>query len=71
MELEEKANYITKEDFMNQVGVMWMFIMLTMMAIISDDQVFQIILVSISFLMFVLYMGYSQMLRRRRRQATG
>jgi len=71
MELQEKANYVTKEDFMNQAGVMWMFIMLTMMAIISDDQVFQIILVSISFLMFVLYMGYSQMLRRRRRRATG
>jgi len=71
VELEEKENYVTKEDFMNQVGVMWMFIMLTMMAIISDDQVFQIILVSISFLMFVLYMGYSQMLRRRQRRATG
>ncbi len=71
MELQEKANYVTKEDFMNQAGVMWMFIMLAMMAIISDDQVFQIILVSISFLMFVLYMGYSQMLRRRRRRATG
>ena len=70
VELEEKENYVTKEDFMNQVGVMWMFIMLTMMAIISDDQVFQIILVSISFLMFVLYMGYSRMLRRRQRRAT-
>ncbi len=71
MELEEKANYVTREDFMNQVGVIWMFIMLTMMAIISDDQVFQIILVSISFLMFVLYMGYSRVLRRRQRRATG
>ncbi len=71
MELEEKENYVTKEDFMNQVGVMWMFIMLTMMAIISDDQVFQIILVSVSFLMFVSYMGYSRVLNRRKRRGMG
>ncbi len=71
MEDERKVNYVTKENFMNQVGVIWMFIMLTLMAIISDDQVFQIILVSVSFLMFVLYMGYSRVLNRRKRRATG
>ncbi len=71
MEDEKKVNYVTKEDFMNQVGVIWMFIMLTLMAIISDNQVFQFILVSVSFLMFVLYMGYSQVLHRRKRRAMG
>ena len=43
MEAEEKVNYITKQDFMNQVGVIWMFIMLTLIAILSGNQVFQII----------------------------
>ena len=71
MEDEEKVNYVTKEDFMNQVGVIWMFIMLTLMAIISDHHVFQIILVSVSILMFVLYMGYSRVLNRRKRRAMG
>jgi len=71
MEDEKKVNYVTKEDFMNQVGVIWMFIMLTLMAIISDHHVFQIILVSVSILMFVLYMGYSRVLNRRKRRAMG
>ncbi len=71
MEDEKKVNYVTKQDFMNQVGVIWMFIMLTLMAIISDDQVFRIILVSVSFLLFVLYMGYSRVLNRRKRRAMG
>ena len=71
MEAEEKANYITKQDFMNQVGVIWMFIMLTLIAIISGNQVFQILLVSVSFLMFVLYLGYSRVLTRRKRGAMG
>ncbi len=70
-EKKKKVNYVTKEDFMNQVGVIWMFIMLTLMAIISDDQVFQIILVSVSFLMFVLYMGYARVLSRRKRRTMG
>ncbi len=69
MEAEEKVNYITKQDFMNQVGVIWMFIMLTLMATIRGDQVFQIILVSVSFLMFVLYIGYARVLNRRKRRA--
>ncbi len=68
-EKKKKVNYVTKEDFMNQVGVIWMFVMLTLMAIISDDQVFQIILVSVSFLMFVLYIGYARVLNRRKRRA--
>jgi len=68
---EKKVNYVTKEDFLNQLGVIWMFIMLTLMAMISGDQVFQIILVSVSFVMFVLYMGYSRVLNRRRRRAVG
>ncbi len=71
MEDVKKVNYVTKKDFMNQVGVIWMFIMLTLIAIISDDQVFQIILVSVSFLMFVLYMVYSRVLHRRKRRAMG
>ncbi len=70
-EKKKNVNYVTKEDFMNQVGVIWMFIMLTLMAIISDNQVFQIILVSVSFLMFVSYMGYSRVLNRRKRRAMG
>ena len=71
MENEEKVSDVTKEDFMNQVGVIWMFIMLTLMAIISDDHVFQVILVCVSLLMFVLYMGYSRVLKRRTRRAMG
>ena len=71
MEDEKKVNYVTKQDFMNQVGVIWMFIMLTLIAIISGNQVFQIILVSVSFLMFVLYIGYSRVLTRRKRRAMG
>ena len=71
MEDEKKANYVTKEDFMNQVGVIWMFIMLTLIAIMWDEQVFQMILFSVSFLMFVLYMGYSRVLNRRKRRAIG
>ena len=70
-EEKKKVHYVTKEDFMNQVGVVWMFVMLTLMAIISDNQVFQIILVSVSFLMFVSYMGYSRVLNRRKRRAMG
>jgi len=71
MEDEKKVNYMTKEDFMNQVGVIWMFIMLTLIAILWDRQVFQIILFSVSFLMFVLYMGYSRVLIRRKRRGMG
>ncbi len=71
MKAEEKVNYITKQDFMNQVGVIWMFIMLTLIAIISGNQVFQILLVSVSFLMFVLYLGYSRALTRRKHGAMG
>ena len=71
MEDEQKANYVTKEDFMSQVGVIWMFIMLTLMAIIWDDRVFQSILVSISLLMFVGYMVNARVLNRRKRRARG
>ena len=71
MEDEKKVNYVTKEDFMFQVGVVWMYIMLTLIAIIWDDQVFQMGLFSVSFLMFVLYIGYSRVLNRRKRQAMG
>jgi len=71
IEDEKKVNYITKEDFMNQVGVIWMFIMLTLIAILWDHQVFQMILFSVSFLMFVLYMGYSRVLNRRQRRGMG
>ena len=71
MEDEKKVHYVTKEDFMSQVGVVWMFIMLTLIAILWDDQVFQMGLFSVSFLMFVLYMGYSRVLHRRKRRAMG
>lgn len=71
MEDEKKVNCVTKEDFMNQAGVIWMFIMLTMIAMMWDDQVFQMILFSVSFLMFVVYMGYSLVLNRRKRRAMG
>ena len=71
MEDEKKVNYVTKEDFMSQVGVIWASIMLTLIAIMWDDQVFQMILFSVSFLMFVVYMGYSRVLNRRKRRAMG
>ncbi len=71
MEAEKKVNYVTKEDFMFQVGIIWMYIMLTLIAIIWDDQVFQFILFAVSFLMFVMYIGYSRVLHRRTRRAMG
>ncbi len=71
MEDEKKVNYVTKEDFMNQVSVIWSFIMLTLIAIISDDQIFYFILLSVSSLMFVGYMVYARVLNRRKRRAMG
>lgn len=71
MEDEKKVNYATKEDFMNQVSFIWMYIMLTLIAIIWDDQVFHFILFSVSFLLFVGYMVYSRVLNRRKRRAMG
>ncbi len=71
MEDEEKINYVTKVDFMSQVGVIWMYIMLTLIAILWDDLVFQMGLFSVSFLMFVMYIGYSRVLQRRKRRAMG
>ena len=71
MEDEKKVNYVTKVDFMYQVGVIWMYIMLTLIAILWDDQVFQMGLFSVSFLMFVLYIGYSRVLHRLTRRAMG
>ena len=71
MEDEKKVNYVTKEDFMFQVGIIWMYIMLTLIAIFWDDQVFQMGLFSVSFLMFVMYIGYSRVLQRRKRRAMG
>ena len=68
---EKKVNYVTKEDLMNDVSGIWMFIMLTLMATIWGDQVFQMILFSISFLMFVGYMVYARVLGRRKRRAAG
>ncbi len=70
-EKKKKVNYVTKEDFMNQDGVIWMFIMFALMAMINDGQVFQKILVSVSSLMFVMYIGYSWVLHRRKRRAMG
>ena len=64
MEDEKKVNYVTKEDFMKQVEGIWMYIMLTLIAMIWGDQVFQFILFSVSFLMFVVYMVKN---RRKRR----
>ena len=69
MEDEEKVKYVMKEDFMNQVGVIWMFIMLTLVVIVIGDQVFQFILLSVSFLMMAAYMGYARVLNRRKRRA--
>lgn len=69
MEDEEKVKYVMKEDFMNQVGVIWMFIMLTLVVIVIGDQVFQFILLSVSFLMMAVYMGYARVLNRRKRRA--
>ena len=56
MEDEKKVNYVTMEDLMKQVEGIWMYIMLTLIAMIWGDQVFQFILFSVSFLMFVVYM---------------
>ena len=69
MEDEKKVKYVMKEDFMNQVGVIWMFIMLTLVVIVIGDQVFQFILLSVSFLMMAVYMGYARVLNRRKRRA--
>ena len=70
MEDEKKVNYVTKEDFMNQVSVIWGYIMLTLMAImLGADQLFLTILWAVSFLMFVGYMGYARVLKRRKRLA--
>ncbi len=71
MEDEMKVNYVTKVDFIKQVGVIWMFIMFTLMAMINDGQVFQMILVSVSSLMFVMYIGNSWVQHRRKRRAMG
>ncbi len=64
MEDEKKVNYVTKEDFMNQVAVIWSYIMLTLIAIMWDDQVFQMILFSVSFLMFVVTLVKARRLSR-------
>ena len=69
MEDEKKVKYVMKEDFMNQVGVIWMFIMLTLVVIVIGDQVFQVILLSVSCLMMAVYMGYARVLNRRKRRA--
>ena len=71
MENEKKVNYLTKEEFWNQVGVIWSFIMLTLLAIMLDDRIFQMILFSISFLVFVGCMVYARVLNRRKRRAMG
>ena len=71
MEDENKVNYVTKEELMNDVSVIWAFIMLTLMAMIWYDQVFQMILFSVSCLMFVGYTVYARVLTRRKRRATG
>ena len=71
MEDEKKVDYVTKEEFMFQVGIVWMYIWLTLMAIISDDQGFQLALASVAALMFVVYTVYSRMLNRRKRRAKG
>ena len=69
MEDEKKVNYVTKEEFMTQISVVWMFIMLTLIAIIWGDQVFSMGLISVSFLMFVAYMvGYGRAIKRHKRQ---
>lgn len=71
MEDEKQVNYVTKEDFLNEVSGIWMFIMLTLIAIIWNDQVFLFILFSISFLMFVVHLVYARMLHRRKRRTMG
>ena len=62
MDDEKKFNYVTKKDFLNEAMVIWMFIMLTLIAIIWDDQdqVFLFILFSVSFLMFVGHLVFAR-----------
>ena len=72
MEDEKRVNYVTKEDLMNHVSVIWMFIMLTLMAIMWDDEGgFQLLLSSVSSLMFVLTLVYARVLTRRKSRGMG
>lgn len=69
---EKKVTYVTMEDLMNHVSVIWLFIMLTLITIIWDDQGgFQLLLASVSSLMFVSTLVYARVLNRRKRRAMG
>ena len=71
MEDEKKVKYVTMEDLMNHVSVIWSFVFLTLIAIMSDDQVFYLILASVSSLMFVVALVKARRLSRRKRPAMG
>lgn len=72
MEDQKKVEYVTMEDLMNHLSVIWSFIMLTSMAIIWDDGGgFQLLLASVSSLMFVVTLVYARLLNRRKRRAMG
>lgn len=67
MEDEKKVAYVTREDFMGEIGVVWMFFALTFTAIMLDwDQVGLTILLVVSVVMAVGYMVRSRMSKRRR-----
>lgn len=67
MEDEKKVAYVTREDFMGEIGVVWMFFALTFTAIMLDwDQVGLTILLVVSVIMAVGYMVRSRMSKRRR-----
>lgn len=67
MEDEKKVTYVTREDFMGEIGVVWIFFALTFTAIMLDwGQVGLTILWVVSVITAVGYEGYSRLLRRRR-----
>ena len=71
MEDEKKVNYVTKEEFMLQVGIVWMYIFLTLTAMMRGDQGYQLLLASFSALMFVVYTLIIPMRSRRKRRGMG
>ena len=70
MEDGKKIACVTREEFMGEIGLAWMFISLSFVAMTLDfSQGFLTALWAVSFLMAVVYIGYSRVLNRRRRLA--
>ena len=65
MERDKNVNYLTKAECMDHFGMVWIFIMLTLvMTILGEDQAFQFLLLFVSFVTAVSYMVYARTLKR-------